>query len=95
MKYLIAAFAALGLTGSAGAVELTAPMSYNPNGVDPATMECTVPGKVTSTFTDRRGNTYISCASAPSPRKFIESRLGEPLDPDSDQDGVSDGDVLD
>ncbi|WP_127143316.1 hypothetical protein [Pelagibacterium montanilacus] len=76
MKYLIAAATALSLTVAAGAVEITVPMGYNPNGVDPTTMECTVPGKVTTTYTDRNGNTYVSCTSAPNPRKFIDSELG-------------------
>ncbi|WP_127144600.1 hypothetical protein [Pelagibacterium montanilacus] len=80
MKRLVtfATIIAIGAAGSASAVEITVPMGYNPNGVDPTTMECTVPGKVTTTFTDRNGNTYVSCTSAPNPRKFIDSKLGRP-----------------
>ncbi|WP_127142776.1 hypothetical protein [Pelagibacterium montanilacus] len=75
MKYVVAALAALGLGTSAFAVEITVPMGYNPIGIDPVTMECTVPGKVTSVFTDRNGNSYVSCTSQGEPRQFIDSKL--------------------
>ncbi|WP_127143551.1 hypothetical protein [Pelagibacterium montanilacus] len=75
MKTIIAAVIALGMTGPAVSWELTG-SGYNSIGIDPVTLECIVDGKVTSRYTDRNGNTFISCTGGPSTGRMIESSLG-------------------